>query len=691
MITRLSWCWLGLTLALALGMVGLSTHVRARAYDIVTTLETSPAARDGAGAGRNRIVPPTAYDSLYWIAYAQQAVATGEWRPRTTQFDNAPHGREIHWSSSLTWWLIVCGSVRHVFTGEPMPQAIEYAAAYANPALLMLALGAVAVVCARRFGPALAGLAVVATVSAPQFFASFNVNEPDHHGLINVAALGTLFGLLAGGFGWERGAGPESTSSVLPAPGTARGWFVLSAWCGAAGLWLSAASQILVFIGIGLAAFLAILLTGRGQGLEVARPELWRSWGRWGAGVSLGFYLLEYFPSHFAMHLEVNHPLYAAAWWGAAEGLAAFAAWRQGTAPLWPAGHRDRALRLLAVAAVAAPTAAIGIGGAAWFSLLDPVFRVLPALVIEGESLLNNIRTAGIGAAVRDLAALALLWLTAFASLAASRLNRTERLVVLATLTAQAPLLAAMWFQNRWTMLVAAMAPLLAIVSVVVWRRTWPHWRIGAAVVVLAGAVAAVFPVRVIRAARLVAAMTKPVLSRDDAFVTILNHYAHALRGVTDPTMKPVVLAGPNESVLLSYYGGFRTVGTLYWENLEGLKTAAGVYAAPSLAEAKRLLAERGITHLFSFPPGNFTFGYASIASGALDQPRAENSFAALVFVSGRFPVWLRPIWLPPPPSLAGHPAAQCFEFVPDQTEAEQLFHLQRYRQQAALHAARQP
>lgn len=691
MISRLSWCWFGLTLALALGLVGLNACVRGRAYDQVTAVATGSAPAGDPGAGRHRIIPPTANDSLYWIAYAQRVAATGGWRLRTTDLDNAPRGREIHWSSGLTWWLVACGGLRHLATGEPMSQAIEYAAACANPALLALALGALAVATAARFGPAAGGLAVVAAVSAPQLFSSFGANEPDHHGLINVAALGTLFGLVAGGFGWERtAAGPAR--GLLPGAGTARRWFIASAWCGAVGLWLSAASQILVFLGLGLAAVVASWPAGRSGADEVARPDLWRTWGRWGAGLTLGFYLLEYFPGHLALRLEVNHPLHAAAWWGAGEWLAALAAWRQGTGRLWPAGARDRAWRALAGAALAAPPAAIAIGGVAWFRMLDPIFSVLPSLVVEGQSLLDNVRAAGLTAAARDLAALALLLAAGLSALGAPGLTRAGRAVVLAVLAAHGPLLAAMWLQNRWTMLVAAMAPLLAVVSIAAWRSTWPRWRTGAVVVLLAGAVAAIFPVRVVRLAQRIAAMKAISLGRDDAFVVTVRHYAQELRRLGAATSAPpIVLAGPNESALLAYYGGLRTVGTLYWENLDGLKAAAAIYATPDLAEAKRLLAARGVTYLFSFPPGNFAFGYAAIATGALDQRRAGQSFAALVFTSGRFPVWLRPIWLPPPRTLAGLPPAQCYQFVPDQTEAEQQFHLQRYHQQAALHAARQP
>jgi predicted MFS family arabinose efflux permease len=55
----------------------------------------------------------------------------------------------------------------------------------------------------------------------------------------------------------------------------------------------------------------------------------------------------------------------------------------------------------------------------------------------------------------------------------------------------------------------------------------------------------------------------------------------------------PVVLTGPNASTEMTYHAGLRTVGTLYWENMPGLKRAARIFAAADAAEAKREEAVR--------------------------------------------------------------------------------------------------
>ena len=41
-----------------------------------------------------------------------------------------------------------------------------------------------------------------------------------------------------------------------------------------------------------------------------------------------------------------------------------------------------------------------------------------------------------------------------------------------------------------------------------------------------------------------------------------------------------VLLASPDASTGIGYYGRIKTLGTLYWENTAGLKSAAAIYCA---------------------------------------------------------------------------------------------------------------
>ena len=48
----------------------------------------------------------------------------------------------------------------------------------------------------------------------------------------------------------------------------------------------------------------------------------------------------------------------------------------------------------------------------------------------------------------------------------------------------------------------------------------------------------------------------------------------------SQPTGEITVLASPNASTTIGYYGRFKTLGTLYWENSAGLKAAASIFGA---------------------------------------------------------------------------------------------------------------
>ncbi|HQN80583.1 MAG TPA: hypothetical protein PLB64_05950, partial [Kiritimatiellia bacterium] len=82
-------------------------------------------------------------DAYYWVAYAREMAATGRWRIRHTQLDNPPDGRPVHWSQSVSWLLLLAGGIRHGLTGEGVSVAIEQAAIWVGPGLLILLWGAV--------------------------------------------------------------------------------------------------------------------------------------------------------------------------------------------------------------------------------------------------------------------------------------------------------------------------------------------------------------------------------------------------------------------------------------------------------------------------------------------------------------------------------------------------------------------
>ncbi|MEN9469341.1 MAG: hypothetical protein RL630_1074, partial [Verrucomicrobiota bacterium] len=146
---------------------------------------------------------------------------------------------------------------------------------------------------------------------------------------------------------------------------------------------------------------------------------------------------------------------------------------------------------------------------------------------------------------------------------------------------------------------------------------------------------------------------------------------------------KPVtVLSSPNSSCLLSTLGGFKTVGTLYWENVDGLKTAAEMLNAQSDDEALAMLKKHGITHVSFMPWENFIGPYFQILNpNPVPGKSLENSFGQRALFKKELPRWARPI--PYPRNFLSNALQQdvlLLEVVPDQSVDEAEFHLARYQ-----------
>ena len=261
-------------------------------------------------------------DCYYWIRYAQQMLRTGNLRVRHTDLDNVPEGRAVHWSSAFSWWLLLCGGAESLVTGRAWIDSIEPAALWANPALFLLLLAAGGLAVARTLGGPRTAALMLLLAALPGLQWAFGYGRPGHHGLHSLAALGGLLCVVLGGAGWVK-TNPAAPGP-LPDRAAAARWFTAGGIFGGFGLWIGATQQIVVFGTIGFAAVLATLLA-RPQADAAWDGTLWRRWGAAAALTSLFFYALEYFPGRPQMRLEVNHPLYAAAFWAGGEFLAQLA------------------------------------------------------------------------------------------------------------------------------------------------------------------------------------------------------------------------------------------------------------------------------------------------------------------------------------------------------------------------------
>ena len=643
-----------------------------------------PASPTGYALGRRTLILAAGEDGLQWIMQTQAMLAGGGARIHHVDYDNAPAGRETHWASPFRWWLAALAMMKHAVTGQPLGAAVEWAALYANPLLLGLLLVGLIPLVARRFGSTAAVVLALGVAGAIPFRYYFAADYPDHHGILEACGMLTVLFLVAGGGGWVRGQGPagvelaaeeRQAAAWLPAPGVARLWFSASAVAGGIGLWVSAASQIPVLVGLGIGALgSAWWPRAASPGRAWRRqPELWRLWGTVGGATSLAAYLVEYFPSHLGFRLEVNHPLYALAWLGAGEFLCR---WSRMCAPgAHRLARREVVPALAAAAAVALAPVVILLTKDRTFLVASRFVWLVGTLdVAEGQSLARFLTHAGSRPqAIAPCLPLLLLVPPAWFLIGGSAARFWRMQVALALAPAGLLLILTVreirWWGLEEGAVFAALAPMFAAMSGAPGSRRQLRWvAAGCCGLLLPGAVAL-----------LRAAARAPGVSADEVRLLEERDLAHWLR-LRLGSDRLVVASTPTLTNHLIYYGSCTGLGTLYWENTTGLEHAAAIFSAHSIDEAHALVRQFGVTHLvlasWDDSAGDLVRFYRNLSP---TQPAPADTFLQFLR-SGGVPPWLRrlPYRMPKIQPLEGQ-FALVLEVVPEQSSAAAAAHLMDY------------
>ena len=235
---------------LAGGLLLLLAHVA------IFTVHTDRAARSFdacavppntiSGLAEPRFFPDN--DPYAWMAHTRDLMASGGWRIRWTFMDNAPYGREMHWSHPLIWTLRGMATGIIAATGWPAARAVELAGIWVMPLFQFLFLGLAWIGLARKLGWIPSGLFVLLSLSLTGFANAFYPLLPDHHGLQLVTGLFSFICLQLGGMGWTRTEPPPLAPAdhvhfrifSLPSPTEAQRWFIASGIFGGLALWLGA-------------------------------------------------------------------------------------------------------------------------------------------------------------------------------------------------------------------------------------------------------------------------------------------------------------------------------------------------------------------------------------------------------------------------------------------------------------------
>ena len=588
-------------------------------------------------------------DACYWVGYAQEMAQTGKWRIRHTDFDNPPIGREVHWSQSVSWLLLFAGFIARLATGAPMASAIENSAIWIGPLQFFILIAGTGYLLFRRMGlmPALVWMINLLTILSIQW--SFHSMRPDHHGLHLGFMLSGQLCLILGGLGWirtcpEAGAAPRLIRPLAPPDERqARRLFVFSGILGGLGLWTGATVQ---FFGLGLSVASAIILvlsmpenlSKQPEDATTYQPSLWRWWAMAGAATSLLFYMIEYAPAFPGMRLEVNHPLYAVSWLCAGELLTRLSAAKQRGQP----GSRLH-LALLFCGMLLIP-GCLFFGPAEWHAMRDPIMQRMHEFIDEFRPYLKTFESATLLNTLKHFGILP-LFLVLAPWLAGQKRTAIHEWAALwmAVIPALAFAVLTLW-QTRWMNFFAASCLLLAVITwPVLWRRHPQGGRRPAWLYFLIAAVAAQavyfgslqfrdIHFRDISRER-VGELISPILQRQ---------FAEKLGGMnTNRDFR--IMAPPHLAARFHYYGGLPCVASYYWENLEGLKSAADFFAAGDDEEARRIVQERGITHVVLPPSANVVHALFFIKTGYYLPADVQNSMAGRMFARQEaLPPWLK-------------------------------------------------
>lgn len=644
-------------------LLGSYTEIK----EILIATEFGPAGRlvqpvhTADGESTRNLVINTAPDGRWWIMHAERMAREGAFRIRETRSDNPPNGREVHWSSLQMWNLIALSKALAFFPTPPGLSAIEWAALFVGPVTWTVFCLIGLLVSWKAFGREAALAWILCLLSARSVLYYFRAGEADHHGLVAMcAALGVL--LLAGG-----------RAGIIPRAGRlpSRWWFIAAGFFTAMGLWISAATQLPVLFATGLGAILATWIASRSPNIRID-PNVWRVWGSTGALASLFFYALEYFPSHMGWRLEVNHPLYAAAWLAGGE-LTARLTQAIALRKIPKFNGKDVLTIGLCLLAVVLPAVLIILGGERVFVVSDRFLYALHDYFInEFMSLAGVAKTTGYHYALYSysfsFAALLVV------GLAVSRRGIPKEdlaLLAFAALPALVMTLLAIR-QIRWSGTASAMV--VPVVLTAVWLASsaqlarWRGISIGAVLVL------ATLPTSLAIALRAMDARDRGN-TVDQSIVpsVITRDICHRLVAAS-PGQRLTVLASPSTSTEIVYYGGAKALGTLYWENLEGLRKAAEIYSVQDENEALRRVKELGVTHILLFSWDSFGQRYVRLQRGLGKNDEARDGFIPALLEGTRpQPVWLTPLYYPLPKEYKLGPEewVRIYAVHPNQSRAE--------------------
>lgn len=589
-------------------------------------------------------------DSYYWLSYAQRIARGEDWRIRHTMMDAFPTGREVHWSQVTSWAMVLFGKVRAAYTGESLFIAVERASVAINPLLYVLAATGLFVVLSRRLGMLPSALMITFLGSLGDVGWMFQALRPGHQGFHLVFGVGSVLGLLLGGMSLSSGeveSGPSWSlfhTIRLSNLKSAKRWFLFAGFATGLALWVSATIEsFFIYPMMGAFVLLLLLIPARRLTAEnvSVHPNLWRYWGLTAGGTGLFFYLLEYFPHHMTMRMEVNHPVYDVAVVGCGELLRSLMMLR------WERRRSSATLIVvtaLALAVAVLPLTLTMLGPITWHHMRDPQMLRLHNFIQEFYIFSNYVKTNRLSRLFNLYGVVPLISLLAPLLLLRRDLSVSKVVWLTCTFAYACSFAVVGYIQIRWLGFYAAFACLSALVAGHIAFEVVPK-PTGIPRTLLAFALSGLLLVQPAVFFRRQFTDLRNDLNglaiENEVVVPILNkRIAYALKA--SPASPKAVIADPGIAPALGYFGGIPCLTSFYWENLDGLHDATRFLAAKNPEDAHAIAIKTGATHVIIPPDPRLPISFYFIAYGHYDVPDTAHTFVARL-LAGTAPLWIQP------------------------------------------------
>ncbi len=571
-------------------------------------------------------------DSEHWLGMARRILSGEGPVIRFTMVDNAPYGREIHWSSSFAWWLALGSKVVSCFRGETPLESLNAFAPWANILAFAIAASTFAVILWRSLGPLPAGAFVAAWVSSPAVIWDFGFGITDHHGFHDIAAIWTCLPMVI----------LALTSAHRNSPNTAKanmgryGAGALGGIGAGVALWLSVTTQFVVIFtflvaaaGVEFFRFLYERVARKSAVPPAVPPAAWLAFGLSAAVASTILHVVEYGSMVAAeFRLEVNNPIYSLAVLG-------------GGTMVWGLGNlRDSSKKkrawfwgaaFLGGFALVTPILCFLFGPSEWHAMRDPVLARVHAV---GKLNSPLFATSGFsGEPLIEITPVFLVLITAIVYSLTSFLRDTRRagveglVWILAPAVALATLL--LGFHIRWGGLAATLgalvtATLVKLLPNIEMRRPVAISSVLAGIFLLCGSLAAY----------------SNQAKNNSHLISQRAGFAIASLQLADCIRKDLGEAPPRLMAMTGFvYGaewlggrlGVPIVSSRYWENIAGLRAEAEFFGSTDLAAAERIAKDRGLTHVLAVTKPESVFLQNYLQTGEIVRKAPPPNLAALL------------------------------------------------------------